>query len=145
MSISVGLGRCPSSGYALSHCCLQAQEEEEEVAIMNSLLMQEGSWKCDLFPHYFPIFLAHGTAQTSLWCLEYSKTLPREEEFPCSWAPCQEGIHSAGAPWNDLCLVSPKRWVKSSVSTLKSHLLPFFPVEFYFSNGCCAMQGAVYK
>lgn len=41
--------------------------------------------------------------------------------------------------------MSPGRWVKSSVSTLKSPHLPFYPVEFYFSNSCCAMQEVVYK
>lgn len=75
-------------GHALSNCCLQAEEEEEEAATMDSLLMQEESWKGEQVLHYFPIFLAHGTAQTSLWCLKHSKTLPREQEFACSWAPC---------------------------------------------------------
>lgn len=121
------------------------REEEEEVATMDSLLMQEESWKGDQVLHYFPIFLAHGTAQTSLWCLKYSKALLREEEFPCSWAPCFFSRYPQCCCSIKWSLVSPERWVKSSLSTLKSQHLPLCPVEFYFSNSWCDMQEVVYK
>lgn len=88
------------------------REEKEEVATMDSLLMQEDSWKGDQVLHYFLIFLAHGTAQTSLWCLKYSKALLREEEFPCSSAPCFFSRYPQRCCSIKWSLVSPERWVK---------------------------------
>lgn len=99
-------------GYANFQTSVFRREEKEEMATMDSLLMQEDSWKGDQVLHYFLIFLAHGTAQTSLWCLKYSKALLREEEFPCSSAPCFFSRYPQRCCSIKWSLVSPERWVK---------------------------------